>query len=242
MAYTLTPNEGGEATLRLKPLESGDEVVVSLGAPPAPRAGAAPAGGRGAGAGVGAPSFSDDSKWVTYTAPVAAARGAAGAANGRNAPPPSGQPGRAPAPAAAGTTPPAARLELRNLATGAVTRFANVASSSFSPNARYLVLRMNRPTGAATASVGADLVLHDLSTGSDRNTNVGKRQITPAACRENPLGDEIIHSRRSQDRDITARTIGDALGNALGRVKHHHRGGAGLGPKWRQHIQNALQG
>ncbi len=175
MAYTLTPNEGGEATLRLKPLESGDEVVVSLGAPPAPRAGAAPAGGRGAVGGVGAPSFSDDSKWVTYTAPVATGRGGAGAANGRSAPPPSGQPGRAPAPAAAAATPPATRLELRNLATGAVTRFANVASSSFSPNTRYLVLRMNRPTGAATASAGADLVLHDLSTGSDRNIgNVGQ--------------------------------------------------------------------
>jgi dipeptidyl aminopeptidase/acylaminoacyl peptidase len=170
MTYILTPNEGGEASLRIKPIDGGAEVVIGLGGAAGGRGG----GGRGGGGGGGAPAFSDDSKWVTYTAPVATPRGGAAGRGGPPAPTPAPG-GRGTAPAGAAAPAPATRLELRNLATGAVQRFANVASSSFSPGTKYLVLRMNRPTGAPAGLSGADLVLHDLASGMDRNIgNVGQ--------------------------------------------------------------------
>lgn len=169
ISYILTANEGGEISLRLTPLDGGDEVVIGLGPTPALRTGIAAAGprGGGGGGGVGSPIFSDDSKWVTYRAPVPSPRGAGAAPGGGAAAAPGG---RGPAPAASnGAAVPATHLKLHNLATGATLLFPSVASSSFSPGSRHLVMRRSRPAGAAAGSAGADLVLHDLATGLARN-------------------------------------------------------------------------
>lgn len=169
MGYVLTPNEGGEVSLRLAPLSGGDEVTVSLGPTPAPRTGAAAPPARA----LGSPTFSDDSKWVTYTAPVPTARNSVSAARA-NAPA-AAQPPRPGTAASAAAPAPATRLELRNLATGVVTPFPGVATSGFTPGSRYLWMRMPRAAGAPATSSGADLLLHDLTTGTTRNIgNVGQ--------------------------------------------------------------------
>ncbi len=182
MTYTLTPNEGGEPSLRIKPTAGGAETVIALGGGGA--GGRGGGGGRGgAGGGGGAsPTFSDDSKWIFYTVQPSAARGGAGG-GGRGAPqsPTTPPGGRGATPQAAPAAPATARLELRSLATGAVTSFTGVASASFSPSSRYLVLRLARPAGAPAGSSGADLVLHDLAAGTARNIgNVGQFQFNAA--------------------------------------------------------------
>jgi Tol biopolymer transport system component len=161
MSYTLTPNENGSPTLHLKPIDGGNEIVINLGG-----GGAGGRGGRGGrgggGGGGGGAAFSDDSKWVTYT--VAATAGRGGGRGGRGDAPPGGR-GAAPAGQQAA---PSTRLILRNLNTGDTTSFQGVASSSFSPGSKYLVLRMSQPQGAAP-SPAADIVLRDLATGAHRN-------------------------------------------------------------------------
>jgi dipeptidyl aminopeptidase/acylaminoacyl peptidase len=64
---------------------------------------------------------------------------------------------------------------LRNLATGETKDFNGVASSTFSPGSKFLLLRMSSPQSAAATSTGADIVLRDLATGLDRSIgNVGQ--------------------------------------------------------------------
>jgi dipeptidyl aminopeptidase/acylaminoacyl peptidase len=169
MSYTLTPNEGGEPTLHIKPIDSGNEITVVLGGGGGGGRGGG-GGGRGAApaGGGGGPTFSDDSKWITYTVTPTAGRGGSGrAGRGGGAPTPGGR-GAAPAAGQAAAT-PASHLVLRNLSTGDTSNFSGVASSRFSPGSKYLMLRLNRPTGAPAGSTAADLVLHDLSSGMDQN-------------------------------------------------------------------------
>src|SRR5262249_41283265 len=79
MTYTLTPNEGAGGTLHIKHIDSGNEITVPLaggggGGGRGGRGGAAAGGGGGTG-----PTFSDDSKWITYTVSNnAGGRGAGG--------------------------------------------------------------------------------------------------------------------------------------------------------------------
>jgi hypothetical protein len=169
MSFTTTPNEGGGPTLHIKPIDAGEEILIPLGG----GAGGAGGGGRGGAGGAGggsAPAFSDDARWITYTVVPSAGRGGGGggrgAASGNTPPTPAG---RGATPATTQPTAPGARLELRNLATGTVERtFTGVASSQFSPGSRYLVLLMSRPQGAPTTAA-ADIVLHELATGANRN-------------------------------------------------------------------------
>lgn len=168
MTYVLTPNEGGSPTLHIKPIDGGDEIQVGLGG-----GGGGGRGGRGGGrggGGGGGPSFSDDSRWITYTV-VPSGRGGGGrGAGGRGGQPPAPG-GRGAAPATQPQTTPSSMLVLRNLATGDTTSFTGVASSQFSPGAKYLVLRMTGGGGGAAA----DIVLHDLASGTNRNIgNVGQ--------------------------------------------------------------------
>ena len=176
MTYTLTPNEGGSPVLHIKPIDGGNEITVNLGG------GGAGGGGRGGrgggGGGGGGPAFSDDSKWITYTVASSAGRGGAGGRGGRgDTPAPGGRGGQTTTQA---TPAPASRLVLRNLSTGDTSSYTGVASSSFSPGSKYLVLRMSGAqaapaAGAAAAPAGADIVLHDLATGTDRSLgNIGQ--------------------------------------------------------------------
>ncbi|HEV8496552.1 MAG TPA: prolyl oligopeptidase family serine peptidase [Gemmatimonadaceae bacterium] len=138
------------------------------------------------------PAFSNDSKWVAYQIDPANAGGRGG--RGR------GGAGAAPAPGA--TTPTAQpnaqprRVELRNLSTGAVQAWQDVASFTFSASSNYIVLRRRAanaapgtagrgaggggapggapagPQGAPapepTGPRGSDVILHDLVTGHDQ--------------------------------------------------------------------------
>jgi len=180
MTFTYTPNENGDPVLHVKALDGDADYTVSLGAAAGGAGrGAAPARGGAIGPST-APAFSDDSKWAVYLVnPPGRAGGAAG--RGRPAPAPSPAPGGrgGTAGAAAAATP--ARLEILNLASGAKQSIPNVASWKFSADSRWLAVRFNRPAAAAggaapatagaaavPASGGADLILRDLSTGTDR--------------------------------------------------------------------------
>ncbi|MCC6241417.1 MAG: prolyl oligopeptidase family serine peptidase [Gemmatimonadaceae bacterium] len=126
-----------------------------------------------------APVFSSDARWIVYqidsTVPAAAGRPRASAADSA--------PGPAPELARAPLTPPVTpkRVELRNLTTGVVQRWADMQSAVFSRTGSHLVLR-RRPAGAATAAgpatagrggapaasaaaKGSDVLLHHLATG-----------------------------------------------------------------------------
>ena len=146
-----------------------------------------------------APAFSSDSKWIAYQIDPAAGgrggRGGRGGGGGGATPPggaaPAGQ-GRAGA-----NTPPAQprRVELRNLATGAVQSWQDMQSFTFAATATHLILRRRAPGGAggaaggrggpggapgggapgggaaaeaATGPRGADVIVHDLATGHDQ--------------------------------------------------------------------------
>ena len=103
------------------------------------------------------PSFSPDGKWLTYLVETQPKKPATPAKDSAVAPP-----AVTPTPA----TPPAAggrgaggnqvtrRWELRELATGKVQVWQDIASATFSPTARHLVLR-RRPATPATGGAPA---------------------------------------------------------------------------------------
>jgi len=160
MSYTLTPNEG-DPTLYVKALDGDKTYTVPLGAAPG---GAARGGGRGGGGGGNAPQFSDDSRWAAHFVNPPGARGGGRSGRGGPTPTPGGR-GAAPAaqiPAAPG------HLELLNLATGEKISISNAASWRFSAGSKWLAVRLNKPQADAKNS-GADLILHDLFSGLDRN-------------------------------------------------------------------------
>jgi dipeptidyl aminopeptidase/acylaminoacyl peptidase len=142
------------------------------------------------------PSFSNDSMWIAYTIDPGAGgrgrgRGREGAAQAPDQQPPAGR-------GAAQTPPRPRRVELRNLATGAVRSWENVQSFTFAPASTHLVLR-RRPAAAAggaggrgggggdqppapggtqvaapggaaqpAAPRGVDVTIHNLKTGRDQ--------------------------------------------------------------------------
>ena len=158
-------------------------------------------------------SFSADSRWFAYSIEPPGRGGGRGARGGGNAP--GGTPGAPPAvqtpPPAPPATPPATppttpqegrgaatppaeprRVELRNLATGAIKSWQDIQSFTFSNDSTHLLLRRRAPQGAggggaraggeppagggaaaatpdaATAPRGVDVIVHSLITGRDR--------------------------------------------------------------------------
>jgi len=163
MSYTLTPNEG-DLTLYVKALDGDKTYTVPLGAAPG-GAGRGGGGGRGgAGGGANAPQFSDDSRWAAHFVNPAGEQGGGRRGRGGPAPTPGG---RAAVPAA--QTPPApGHLELLNLASGEKISISNAASCKFSAGSKWLAVRLNKAQADAKFN-GADLILHDLASGLDRN-------------------------------------------------------------------------
>jgi dipeptidyl aminopeptidase/acylaminoacyl peptidase len=125
------------------------------------------------------PQFSDDSHWVAYfVAPPQAQRGGGAAAQAEA---PTGRGGRG---GQGGGPQPA---QLRNLSTGAVTTWDNVASFAFNKGSNTLIVRKARAgaapepaagrggrgggrggAGAAPARVdGTDMILHSLANSTD---------------------------------------------------------------------------
>lgn len=137
-------------------------------------------------------SFSPDGKWLTYlveTQPKKPATPPKDSAAVTPAPtppvtpapvpgvPPAVAPGPVPAAGGRGTggSQVTRRWELRELATGKIQVWQEIASATFSPTSRHLVMRRRPATpaagGAAAASAGPnvarglDAIVHDLTTG-----------------------------------------------------------------------------
>ena len=129
-------------------------------------------------------SFSPDGKWLTYlveTQPKKPTTPPKDSAAVAPAPAPGAPPVVTPAPAAAaggrgaGGNQVTRRWELRELATGKVQVWQDIASATFSPTSKHLVLRRRPATpaagGAAAAAAGPnaprglDAIVHDLTTG-----------------------------------------------------------------------------
>jgi dipeptidyl aminopeptidase/acylaminoacyl peptidase len=138
------------------------------------------------------PAFSADARWIAYQVdPAVGGRGGRGGRGGAGGAPPAGG---AAAPAAQGrggqNTPPAQprRVELRNLATGAVQSWQDMQSFTFAATSTHLILRRRAPGGAnaaggrggagaaggaatetaSTGPRGSDVILRDLVSGRDQ--------------------------------------------------------------------------
>ncbi|HEY4305094.1 MAG TPA: prolyl oligopeptidase family serine peptidase [Gemmatimonadaceae bacterium] len=135
--------------------------------------------------GATAPAFSADAKWLAYQVDPAGGAGRGG--RGRGAAAAAATPAGGAA-GARGQNGPAQlrRVELRNLATGAVQSWQDMQSFTFAANSNYIVLRRRAPAvanaggrgGAGGAPAGAepgggaprgsDVILHDLVSGRDQ--------------------------------------------------------------------------
>ncbi len=149
------------------------------------------------------PVFSDDSQWVVYVIDPSGGRGGRGG-RGRAAGAQTEQSGR-------GDQPPAEprRAELRNLATGTVRAWQDVASFDFSSTSSHLLLRRRPPQAAGAGGRGAaggaeageggggqpegprgvDVIVHNLATGLDL-----------------PIGN-VAESAFNKDGDLLAYTV-----------------------------------
>jgi dipeptidyl aminopeptidase/acylaminoacyl peptidase len=169
--------------------------------------------------------FSDDSKWIAYfvAEPVRPNDdGARGAAN----------------PSPDGTPQPAgpAKLELRNLATGTVTSWDNVASFAFSKGSNALIVRKARPgappDGAASGrgggrgggrgeaggapTAGTDMIIHHLRDGLDELVG------SVSAAEFNKSGSLLAYTVSSADRDgngLFVETVGAWQRRALDNAR-----------------------
>lgn len=143
-----------------------------------------------------APVFSPDSRWVAYQVDPGAAQrarqarqstGGSGNTPSGDAPPAQPAPGQAGRRGGSEPIPPR-RVELRNLATGAVRSWEDIGLFTFAPTSSHLVLRRRggeaegpsgrrgggmppqaaagrEPAAAATGARGRDAILLDLGTG-----------------------------------------------------------------------------
>jgi dienelactone hydrolase len=134
-------------------------------------------------------TFSDDSRWIAYQVEPAGGgrRGGRGRAGSQ---PPGGQSAQAGRQGGA-PAPPPRRVELRNLATGAVQSWQDIQSFAFAADSTHLILRRrpasggDAPTGRGRAGGGGggsaagpgaepsgprgvDVILRDLTTGRDQ--------------------------------------------------------------------------
>jgi dipeptidyl aminopeptidase/acylaminoacyl peptidase len=111
------------------------------------------------------PTFSPDSRWVTYAIDPPAPRGGRGGRGGATTPAPTDAPVPAvpavPADTTAGgrgaATPPPLprRVELRELATGKLQSWQDIQSATFSPTSSHLLLRRRPPSAPGAAGAGA---------------------------------------------------------------------------------------
>ncbi len=135
MSFTNTAPADSKPELHLLNLDTNQDLTI--------------AGGSGG-------NFSADSKWFAYQ--VDPGNGGRGAGRGNRG----GGGGGGAGAGAQATNPPAGggananpaqqrRVELRNLATGEITQWPDVASFSFSSNSTYFLLRRRPPTPAAAA-------------------------------------------------------------------------------------------
>ncbi len=169
-------------------------------------------------------SFSADSKWIAYQVdPTAAGRGgragrAGGAGAGGGGTTPNTTPGTAPGqtpgttPATqtegrGGTTPPEPRrVELRNLQSGAIRSWQDIATFQFSANATHLMLRRRPAQPAGGAGRGGDAAAPAAPAGGGAEAPAGPRGV-----------DVTIHNLQT-GRDHTLGSVGDISFNKTGEL------------------------
>ncbi|MGH7669611.1 MAG: S9 family peptidase, partial [Gemmatimonadaceae bacterium] len=177
MAFTYTPNEGGQLVLHVKSLEGAQDYREVVGSGDNGAGG----GGRGRGGAGNGPVFTNDSRWAAYTV-TPAERGGRGNRGRGGAPTPQ----RGARGASGGPSAPASHLELLNLASGEKVEIPNVASWKFSKDSRWLAVKLRNTTntqgaeegaaggrgfgrGGGGAQAPADLAVRDMSSGAIRN-------------------------------------------------------------------------
>ena len=107
----------------------------------------------------------------------------------------------------AATPTPPRRVELRNLATGAVQSWQDIESFTFSANSSHLILR-RRPAAAAGAA-GA-------GRGSSRQRRRAARQPRPASAPSGPRGVDVILLNLTTGRYQLLGSVGDIAFNKAG--------------------------
>jgi len=189
VAYTLqltnTPESETKPVLHLRNLTSGQDVTVPHG--------------------TGA-QFSPDAKWLAYTVdPTGGGRGGRGARAGgapADAPPAATPPARGDA-----ATPPAEprRVELRNLATGVIRAWQDVASFEFANTSTHLLLR-RRPAAAAAGA----------GRGGDAAASAGAAAAPAEAAAPPPRGIDIVIHDLTSGKDLPLGSVGDSAFNRAG--------------------------
>jgi dipeptidyl aminopeptidase/acylaminoacyl peptidase len=155
-------------------------------------------------------TFSPDSAWLAYTVdPAGGGRGGrAGRAGGAATPPATDtQTASAPQGRGASATPPAPRrVELRNLATGAIRSWQDIQSFSFSPASTHLMLRRRPPTpaGGRGAAAGGDAAAAPAPVAGGAETPAGPRGV-----------DVTVHNLAT-GRDQLLGSVGDIAFNKTG--------------------------
>jgi len=176
--------------------------------------------------------LSADSKWIAYTIDPSGGRGGRGGRGTTGATPPTG--GDAPvsvtpaggAPAAGqgapagrgGTTPPPTppqRVELRNLATGAVQSWQDIASFTFSANSTHLLLR-RRPAGSGGAGRGG---AGGETGGAPGGGAPGGAAAAPSSeTPTGPRGVDVTLHNLATGRDLHLGGVGDIAFNKSGEL------------------------
>ena len=165
-------------------------------------------------------TFSADSKWLAYAVdPSGGGRGGRGAraggggandAPGGQTPPavtPDAPQGRGAAPA----TPPAPRrVELRNLATGAIKSWQDIQTFTFSANSGHLLLRRRPANAGGGAGRGGDAA---GAPGGAGGAATGAAE-TPAG----PRGVDVTVHNLTTGRDIPLGSVGDISFNKAGEL------------------------
>lgn len=181
-------------------------------------------------------TFSSDSRWLAYTVDPSGGRGGRGGrgASTGGAPQPADNPTPAPSTSSEqAVTPPQApttpaqpttapgrgaaarpevptRVELRNLATGAVKSWQDIQSFTFSSNATYLILRRRPPTGPGAAG-GRGAAAPDTGGGGPGAAG-GAAAPAPAG----PRGADVILHNLTTGRDQLLGSVGDIAFNKSG--------------------------
>jgi dipeptidyl aminopeptidase/acylaminoacyl peptidase len=167
-------------------------------------------------------TFSPDSKWIAYQVDPTGGRGGrggrggAGTPGGSTAPAPTPEVATPPAqtpPAESGaqagrgapaTPPPARRVELRNLQTGAIKAWQDIQSFNFSANSSHLILRRRPATAAGGRAGGAEGAAPAAGSGGAAETPAGPRGV-----------DVVLHNLVT-GRDQLLGSVGDIAFNRPG--------------------------
>ena len=194
-----------------------------------------PSGGRGGRGGrgnvaPGAPPADTSSPGGDPTAPPAPAVGAPAAVPGQTPPAavpgqtPPATPGQTPAPATnapqgarggnAARPPVPTRVELRNLATGAVQSWQDIQSFTFSANSSHLILR-RKPATAAGAAGGRGAAT-DTGGGGGGGGGAGAGGGATADTPTGPRGADVILHNLATGRDQLLGSVGDIAFNKAG--------------------------